>query len=49
MVTLNSEVRLNNFETNPIEAAWAGGIDGRVVIDEFLPFVDVLIEFMIFL
>lgn len=24
-----------------IEASWAGGIDGRQVIDEFLPFVPV--------
>ena len=26
-----------------IEAAWAGGIDGRQVIDEFLPLIQVLI------
>lgn len=28
-----------------IEASWAGGIDGRQVIDEFLPFVPVSVLF----
>ena len=27
-----------------IEASWAGGLDGRVVIDRFLPLLDVRIN-----
>lgn len=27
--------------SHSVEAAWAGGIDGREVIDEFLPYIKV--------
>lgn len=30
--------------SHSIEAAWAGGIDGREVIDEFLPHVKLLLS-----
>ncbi|KAF9422532.1 HemK methyltransferase member 2 [Entomortierella beljakovae] len=30
--------------SHSVEAAWAGGIDGREVIDKFLPFVKVLLS-----
>lgn len=33
--------------SNTIEAAWAGGIDGRQVIDAFLPFVPVNIILLV--
>ena len=28
--------------SHSVEAAWAGGIDGREVIDEFMPYIKVL-------
>lgn len=34
--------------TSGIEAAWAGGLDGRVVIDKFLPLVKVCAAVMCF-
>jgi release factor glutamine methyltransferase len=34
----------DELNTKSIEASWAGGLDGRQVIDEFLPLVDCLLS-----
>ena len=34
---------------NGIEAAWAGGIDGREVIDRFIPFLPVCLVFVTYI